>query len=94
MKIASVAAVKAGLSGYLKATEQGPVVITKNGKPIGVLLAVNDEDELERLLVAYSPKMRSLLDAARRRIREGAGIRHAEFWAAFEKSEISRKRDK
>ena len=94
MKIASVAAVKAGLSGYLKATERGPVVITKYGKPIGVLLAVNDQDELERLLMAYSPKMRSILDAARRRIREGAGTRHEEFWAAVEEGAISKKRGK
>ena len=91
MKIASVADVKARLSAYLKASARGPVVITKNGKPVGVLLSVGDEDELERLLMAYSPKLRSILDAARERIRQGAGIRHQDFWAKVELSESPRK---
>jgi len=55
MKIASVADVKARLSAYLQACEEGPVIITRNGKPAAVLLAVQDEDELERLVLAYSP---------------------------------------
>ena len=34
MKIASVAEVKAKLSGYIKASKNGPVIVTKNGKPV------------------------------------------------------------
>ena len=60
MKIASVADVKARLSAYLQACEEGPVIITRNGKPAAVLLAVQDEDELERLVLAYSPKFQTL----------------------------------
>ena len=56
MKIASVADVKARFSGFLKASEQGPVIVTKNGKPVALLLSVTDEDEIERLILAYSPK--------------------------------------
>lgn len=82
MRIASVAEVKARLSAYLKATRRGPVVITKNGALVGVLLAPGDEDDLVRLLMAYSPKLRSILDAARQRIREGKGIPHDELWSA------------
>ena len=33
MRIASVADVKAKFSGYLKMSERGPVVVTKNGSP-------------------------------------------------------------
>ena len=40
MKSASVADVKARLSAYLKETRQGPVIVTRNGKPVAVLLAV------------------------------------------------------
>lgn len=36
MRIASVADVKAKLSGYIKASKAGPVVVTKNGKPVAV----------------------------------------------------------
>ena len=48
MKIASVADVKAHLSAYLKASAQGPVVVTRNGKAVAVLVAVGDDEDLER----------------------------------------------
>ena len=51
MKIASVADVKARLSAYLKESQEGPVIVTRNGKAVAVLLAVTDEDELERLVL-------------------------------------------
>jgi prevent-host-death family protein len=80
MKIASVADVKARLSAYLKESEHGPVVVTRNGKAVAVLLAVTDEDELERLLLAHSPKFQALLDKSRRQIEETGGIPHDVFW--------------
>ena len=91
MKIASVANVKANLSAYLRAAEQGPVVVTRSGKPVGVLLAVEDEEELERLVLAYSPRLRRILDAARQRIRAGAGIPHEELWHGLEGGNESRR---
>ena len=81
MKIASVADVKAHFSAYLKASEQGPVLITRNGKPAAVLLAVSDEEELERLMMAHSPRLQAILEAARQRIQAGAGIPNEAFWA-------------
>ena len=58
MKIASVAHVKSHFSEYLKTSEGGPVVVTRNGKPVAVLIGIQDEDEIERLLMAYSPRLR------------------------------------
>jgi prevent-host-death family protein len=84
MRIASVAEMKAQLSAYVKASEQGPVVVTRNGKPVAVLLGVEDEDELERLVLAYSKRFRSVLEAARQQIREGGGIAHDQFWQEVE----------
>ncbi len=84
MKIASVADIKAHFSAYLRAAARGPVLVTRNGKPVGVLLAVEDEEELERLVLAYSPRLRRILDAARQRIRAGAGIRHEDLWQELE----------
>lgn len=80
MKIASVANIKARLSAYLKETEEGPVVVTRNGKAVAVLLAVTDDDELERLVLAHSPKFQALLDKSRRQIEETGGIPHEQFW--------------
>ena len=84
MKIASVAEVKAKFSSYLKASQQGPVVVTKNGKPVAVLLAVTDEDEIERLLIAHSPKFQGIIEIAEGQIREGKGVKHEDFWREIE----------
>jgi prevent-host-death family protein len=80
MKIASVADVKARLSAYLKESQEGPVIVTRNGKAVAVLLAVTDDDELERLVLAHSPKFQALLDKSRRQIEETGGIPHNVFW--------------
>jgi len=85
MKIASVADVKAKLSAYLRGSQEGPVIVTRNGKPVGVLLSVEDEEELERLLLAYSPRLRKILLAARNQIQTTGGIPHREFWKDVEK---------
>jgi prevent-host-death family protein len=84
MKIAPVADVKARLSAYIKESEEGPVVITRNGKAIAVILSVTNDDELERLILAHSPKFQSLLDASEQRIKETGGIQHDDFWETIE----------
>ena len=84
MKIASVADVKARLSAYLKESESGPVIVTRNGKAVAVLLAMTDEDELERLILAHSPKFQAMLDKSRRQIEETGGIPHEQFWREVE----------
>jgi prevent-host-death family protein len=97
MKIASVAEVKARLSSYLKASATGPVVVTRNGKAVAVLLGVDDDEELERLLLAHSRKLRAILDAAERRIEETGGIPHDVFWREVEaesRADVSKGRHK
>ena len=84
MKIASVADVKAKLSAYLKASEDELVVITRNGKAIAVLLPVEDDAELERLVLAYSKQFQGVLQAARAEIADGKGISHKDFWKAID----------
>src|SRR5947209_15665546 len=84
MKIASVADVKARLSAYLRESQNGPVVVTRNGKAVAVLIAVTDEEELERLVLAHSPKFQALLDKSRRQIEETGGIPHDVFWREVE----------
>ena len=81
MKIAPVAEVKAKFSAYLKASEKGPIVVTRNGKAVALLLSVRDEDEVERVVLANSPRFQAILEVARQQIREGKGIPHDQFWA-------------
>ena len=80
MRIASIAEIKAHFSAYVKESQSGPVIVTCNGKPVAVLLNIVDEDELEGLLLAYSPKLQALLRAARQEIQTTGGIPHDDFW--------------
>jgi prevent-host-death family protein len=80
MRIASIADIKARFSAYLKDSAEGPVIVTKNGKPVAVLVSLEDEDEIERMVLAYSPKFKGILQAAKQQIREEGGVKHEDFW--------------
>jgi prevent-host-death family protein len=86
MRIAPLADVKARLSAYLdQCGSEGPIVITRNGKPAAVLLVPHDDDDLERLMLSRSPRFRALLDRSRKSIREGKGLSEKAFWEAVRK---------
>lgn len=91
MKTATVRQMKAELETYLKVSANSPVVITKNGKPVGALLCVQDKEDVERLLLAHSPKLNAIFERAHERIRQGQGIPHDQFWAEVEALPDSRK---
>jgi prevent-host-death family protein len=92
MKIAPLADVKARLSAYLdECSAEGPVVITRNGKPVAVLLAPFDDDDLERLMLGRSPRFQGLLERSRRSLKQGKGLSEKEFWAAVRKRAQERK---
>lgn len=87
MKIAPIAEIKARFSAYLKESEKGPIVVTKNGKPVAVLLGIADEEEIERLLMAYSSKFQSILSRGRKEIQKTGGVAHDEFWGEAQADE-------
>jgi len=87
MRIAPIAEIKAHLSAYVKESEKGAVIVTKNGKPVAVLLGVTDEEEIERLVLAYSPKLQAVLARGRQQIQETGGIAHEDFWREMESEE-------
>jgi len=90
MTIASLADVKTHFSSYVKASADGPVVVTRNGKPVAVLVAVTDADDLERLMMAHSPRLQALLAGARKRMDAGRGIPADKFWATVEAGKARR----
>jgi prevent-host-death family protein len=86
MRIAPLADVKARLSAYLDACAvEGPIVITRNGKAVAVLLAPSDDDDLERLMLGRSPRFQALLNRSRQSIQEGKGLSEKAFWDAVRK---------
>ena len=84
MKIAPLADVKARFSSYVKESEEGPIIVTRNGKPVAMLLSIGDEEEIDRMVLAYSPKFQRILRAAKQQIRDDRGIKHQEFWREME----------
>lgn len=91
MKIASVADVKAKFSTYIKESEEGAVVVTRNGRPVAVLLGVTDDDEVERLILSRSRKLRAILEESKRQIREGNWLSHEDFWKQVEAENAERR---
>ena len=87
MRVAPLADVKAKLSAYLVECEaEGPVVITRNGKAVGILLAPLDDDDLERLLLSRSKRFQAMLNSSRQSIKAGKGLAEDEFWTRVERN--------
>jgi prevent-host-death family protein len=87
-----LADVKARLSAYLdECGAEGPLVITRNGKAVAVLLVPYDDDDLERLLLGRSPRFQALLNRSRQSIQNGEGLSEEDFWDAVRKRARERK---
>lgn len=81
MKIASLADVKAKLSAYVDEAEaEGPVIITRNGKAVAVLLSPIDDRDLEHLILTRSPRFQALLHRSRQSLKAGKGLARDDFW--------------
>ena len=92
MKIAPLADVKARLSAYLEqCAAEGPIVITRNGKAVAVLLAPLDDDDLERIILARSPRFQAMLNKSRKSIKAGKGQSRNAFWKAVQERASERK---
>jgi prevent-host-death family protein len=84
VKIVPATEVQDHFSDYLAECREGPVIVTQKDRPVAVLVSVSEEDELERLVLAHTPRFRRLLDAAEQRIQRTGGIKHKDFWKAAE----------
>ena len=83
MIIAPLAYVKARLSAYLeKSSTSGPVVITRNGRAVAVLLTPVDDEDLENLVLSRSPRFQAMLNQSRQSIQAGKGLPRDLFWRA------------
>jgi len=86
VRIAPLADVKACLSAYIAECETGgPIVITRNGKPVAVLLAPEDDEDLERLILGHSPRFQAFLEKSWQKIKQGKGLSSKAFWRAVDK---------
>jgi len=75
MKKVALSDVKDDLSKYLRLAESERIVITRHGKPAGILIGFADEDEWFDYCLENDPRFLQRIAAARASLRAGKGIR-------------------
>lgn len=80
MKTLELKEANAPLAAYARHLSKGPVVVTRGGKPMAVLVAVKNAD-WETLTLSTHPKFQALIDRARARHEAGKGLSTEEMRA-------------
>jgi prevent-host-death family protein len=75
MKTVALNQVKDDLSKYLRLAEKEEVIITRHGKPAGVLIGFASEDEWFAYRLENDPRFLRRIEHARKSLREGRGVR-------------------
>ena len=92
MKTVSSAKMATRFNDYLDASREQAILITRKGKPVAVLMAVQNQTEAEQLALSHGRSLRSILQKAHEQIQQGAGIPHDQFWRELEQSRIDKQR--
>ena len=75
VKKAALSEVKDELSKFLRLAEKEEVVITRHGRPAGILIGFESEDDWFDYRLEHDPRFLERIEAARRSIKSGRGIR-------------------
>ena len=75
MKQVALAEVKDDLSRYLRLAEDEEIVITRYGKPAGVLIGFESEDDWLDYRLEHDPRFLQRIESARASLRAGRGVR-------------------
>ena len=75
MKKVALSEVKDDLSRYLRIAEKQQVVITRHGKPAGVLIGFESEEDWFDFRIENDPRFLRRIESARRSLKAGLGIR-------------------
>jgi prevent-host-death family protein len=75
MKKAALSEVKDDLSRYLRLAEKEEIVITRHGKPAGILIGFESEDDWFDYRLENDPSLLARVEAARASLRAGRGVR-------------------
>ncbi len=76
MKRVPLSEVKDHLSEYLRlAADEEEIIITRHGKPAGVLIGFASEDDWFDYRLEHDPKFLARIAAARENLRAGKGVR-------------------
>jgi prevent-host-death family protein len=67
--------IKDDLSRFLREAEKQEIIITRHGKPAGVLIGFESEDDWFDYKLENDPRFLERVEQARRSLRAGRGIR-------------------
>ncbi len=79
MKKVALSEVKDDLSRYLRLAEKEEVIITRHGKPAGLLIGFHSEDDWFDYRLENDPRFLARIESARRSVRAGKGVRLEEL---------------
>jgi prevent-host-death family protein len=71
----ALAEVKDDLSRYLRLAEERDIIITRHGKPAGVLIGFESEDDWFEYRLEHDPRFLRRVSEARADIAAGRGVR-------------------
>ena len=75
MKSVALNEVKDDLSRYLRLAEKEEVLITRHGKPAGILIGFASEDEWFDYRLEHDPRFLQRVERSRQSLRAGRGIK-------------------
>ncbi len=75
MKQVPLSEIKDDLSRFLREAEKQEIVITRHGKPAGVLIGFESEDDWFDYKLETDPRFLERIERARKSLRAGRGIR-------------------
>jgi prevent-host-death family protein len=75
MKEVALSEVKDDLSKFLRQAEREEIVITRHGKPAGILIGFASEDDWFDYRLQNDPRFLKRIEQARQALRAGQGVR-------------------
>ncbi|HEV7519336.1 MAG TPA: type II toxin-antitoxin system prevent-host-death family antitoxin [Thermoanaerobaculia bacterium] len=66
------------LADYAAAIEEGPVVVTKRGRPVAALIPIGKAD-LESVLLSVNPRFQAIIKRSRAEYKRKGGLSAAEL---------------
>jgi len=75
MKKVPLSEIKDDLSKYLRLAEKEQIIITRHGKPVGILTGLADEEDWFDYCLENDPRFLKRIAAARKSLRAGKRLR-------------------
>ena len=86
MKKVALSEVKDDLSRFLHVAEREEIVITRHGRPAGILIGFESEDDWFDYQLENDPRFLARIEAARESLAQGRGVRLEDLHAKLRRA--------